>query len=194
MWLSGCRPGMTRVGDCCKTCSSKWVSLPLNSARNGVSKVHFPAVDAEGLYACSVTYQMHKMLVWHMVVYINACTCRSIRCLVSSTASVACTLSMCNCPWTCTGKQTQGKAPGSGVAVTDCKHDLPLVTVGAAAARICSVIVMMCVNDAAAMDPRYQRLLAPKLQEHAHNYTLTDVSFRSDALHALFHSRMQTFI
>lgn len=31
---------------------------------------------------------------------------------------------------------------------------------------------------AAAMDPRYQRLLASKLQEHAHNYTLTDVSFR----------------
>lgn len=33
---------------------------------------------------------------------------------------------------------------------------------------------------AAAMDPRYQKILASKLQEHAHNYTLTDVSFRSD--------------
>ncbi|DBB00209.1 hypothetical protein WJX77_012186 [Trebouxia sp. C0004] len=30
-----------------------------------------------------------------------------------------------------------------------------------------------------AMDPRYQKILASKLQEHAHNYTLTDVSFRS---------------
>ena len=33
---------------------------------------------------------------------------------------------------------------------------------------------------AAAMDPRYQKILASKLQEHAHNYTLTDVSFRSE--------------
>ncbi len=31
---------------------------------------------------------------------------------------------------------------------------------------------------AAAMDPRYHKILASKLQEHAHNYTLTDVSFK----------------
>ncbi|KAL3138636.1 hypothetical protein ABBQ32_006397 [Trebouxia sp. C0010 RCD-2024] len=29
------------------------------------------------------------------------------------------------------------------------------------------------------MDPKYQRVLAPKLQEHANSYQLTDVSFRS---------------
>ena len=38
---------------------------------------------------------------------------------------------------------------------------------------------------AAAMDPRYQKILASKLQEHAGNYTLTDVSFRSETWPAL---------
>lgn len=32
------------------------------------------------------------------------------------------------------------------------------------------------------MDPKYQRVLAPKLQEHANSYQLTDVSFRSAIL------------
>lgn len=37
---------------------------------------------------------------------------------------------------------------------------------------------VMHVSNAAAMDPKYHRVLAPKLQEHANNYQLTDVSFR----------------
>lgn len=34
------------------------------------------------------------------------------------------------------------------------------------------------LSTAAAMDPKYRRVLAPKLQEHANNYQLTDVGFR----------------
>ena len=33
-------------------------------------------------------------------------------------------------------------------------------------------------STAAAMDPKYHRVLASKLQEHANNYQLTDVGFR----------------
>ena len=36
----------------------------------------------------------------------------------------------------------------------------------------------MGLFTAAAMDPKYHRILASKLQEHANNYQLTDVSFR----------------
>lgn len=36
----------------------------------------------------------------------------------------------------------------------------------------------MRLLTAAAMDPKYHRILASKLQEHANNYQLTDVSFR----------------
>lgn len=37
---------------------------------------------------------------------------------------------------------------------------------------------VMHVSTAAAMDPKYHRVLAPKLQEHANNYQLADVGFR----------------